>query len=75
MKALETTGTVTNDRKLITNVPPDVEPGEHSIVVLIDESTNTQRRQTVVDIPSYPNRLVDPTGTFRREDIYDADGR
>ena len=37
MRALQTRATVTSDRKLTIDVPSDVAPGEHHVIVVIDE--------------------------------------
>ena len=40
MMTIETTGVVSNDGKLTVDVPPDVRPGEHRVVVVIDDITS-----------------------------------
>jgi len=37
MKTIETTAVVTDDHRLALQLPQDVTPGEHRIVLLIDE--------------------------------------
>jgi len=37
MRTIQTRGTVTEDRKLTIDVPSDVAPGEHQVVVVIDD--------------------------------------
>lgn len=37
MRAIQTRATVTADGKLTIEVPSDVEPGEHQVIVVIDE--------------------------------------
>jgi hypothetical protein len=37
MRTIQTRGTVTPDRKLTIELPADVEPGEHQVVVVIDD--------------------------------------
>jgi len=37
VRAIQTRATVTSDRKLTIDVPSDVEPGEHQVIVVIDE--------------------------------------
>jgi hypothetical protein len=41
MRTIETTGTVTTDGLLMVNVPRDITPGRHSVMVVIDENTDT----------------------------------
>ncbi len=37
MRTIETTTVISQDRKLLLQLPADVEPGEHRVVVLRDE--------------------------------------
>jgi len=39
LRAIQTTGVVSDDGKLTVDVPGDVRPGEHRVVVVIDEVT------------------------------------
>jgi hypothetical protein len=41
MRTIETRGTVTADQKLTIDVPPDIAPGEHQIVVVIADLPST----------------------------------
>lgn len=75
MTRLETQATVTPDRKLTIQVPPEIQPGEHRVVLIIDESASAQSKKPPLDFPSYPIGPVDDTATFRREDTYGPDGR
>jgi hypothetical protein len=74
MKSIETTATVTPDRTLTIRLPVDVTPGEHRIVVVIDESLIDGRRPPldlpVHDLGPWPEGL-----SLRREDLYGDDGR
>ena len=58
MRTIETTGTVTRDGLLTINVPRDVTPGRHSVVVVIDESTGTTEH---VDDRGWPTGFFDQT--------------
>ncbi len=74
MKTIETIATVTPDRTLTLRVPPDVEPGEHKVVVVIEEQTQ-QRGRSLSDFPvrdygPWPEGL-----SLRREDMYGDEGR
>lgn len=78
MKTIETTATVTSDGKLIVQVSPDIPPGEHKIVLVIDETPLPPKVRT----PKPPLKLrtlkLDawPADcTFRREDLYGDGGR
>ena len=37
MRTIETTTVIAQDRRLMLQLPADVEPGEHRVVVLLDE--------------------------------------
>lgn len=75
MKTIETIATVTDDGTLIVRVPPDVPPGEHAVVVVIDApATGDQPREPlrlkVGRLPGWP-----ADARFRREEMYGDDGR
>lgn len=40
MRTIQTRGTVTDDRKLTIDLPSDVSPGSHQVVVVIDDEPN-----------------------------------
>ena len=42
MRAIQTRATVTPDRKLTIDVPSDVEPGEHRVIVVIEEMASQE---------------------------------
>lgn len=44
-------------------------------LVLKPVAPNPQPRPSILDLPTWPAGLVDPDMTFRREQIYDDDGR
>ena len=76
MKTIETVATVTEDGKLTVPAPPGIAPGKHRVVVVIEESVAPAARREplqlhVLDLSgAWP-----PSCTFRREDLYDDDGR
>ncbi len=80
MKTIETTVTVTEDGKLTVQLPSDIPPGEHQIVLVIDEKpvpekSSIQKKRPPLDFPmihvgSWPADL-----SLRREDMYDDWGR
>ncbi len=76
MKAIETTGVVGEDRKLTVQLPLDVAPGPHQIVVVVD-GPRSERPQTwtMDDWPVHDAAFVDPNFTMRREELYGDDGR
>lgn len=75
MTTLETKATVTPDRKLTVEVPPEIQPGEHRVVLMIDDRLTAADKKPPLDFPSYPAGLADSSSTLRREDIYGPDGR
>jgi len=75
VRRIETKGTVDDDGQLSVQVPEDIAPGEHKIVVLIDEQAPRQQPDDLSDQPvfhigSWPEGL-----SLRREDMYDERGR
>jgi hypothetical protein len=39
MRTIETTAIITEDGQLTLQVPPDISPGQHQVVVVIDEQS------------------------------------
>jgi hypothetical protein len=66
--------TVTEDGKLIIDVPAEVGPGEHQYVIVIDQESKEKSRGRIVfsvfDVGPWPENL-----SLRREDMYDEWGR
>lgn len=50
MKTIEAIATVTSDGQLILQVPPDIMPGEHRIVLVIDESLEVDPSNSSSDV-------------------------
>jgi hypothetical protein len=72
MKTITTTAVIGPDRVLTVQLPPDVPPGPHEVVVVVNEAVAAL---TPESWPAHPVRPIDPSDTFRREDIYGDDGR
>lgn len=75
MKTIETKATVSEDGTLTAKVPLDVKPGEHRMMILIDEQANTDRKRLDLQFPVdhygfWPSGL-----SLRREDMYGDDER
>jgi hypothetical protein len=76
MRTIELDAIVTEDGKLTADVPPDVLPGRHRVVItVIDTSTVPQEQLSRItfsahDIGPWPEGL-----SLRREDMYGDDGR
>ena len=75
MHTIETTATVTEDRKLTIEVPADIAPGAHRVIVIIDEGMVPSNERAPLQLAAYPVGLTSDNFTFRREDLYDDDGR
>ena len=75
MKTIETTALVTPEGTLTLQVPEDIPPGEHRIVVVIDERPISMKKQPPLKFSAYPVGLVAEDMTFRREDLYGDWGR
>ena len=75
MRALTTTAIVGPDHTLTARVPPDVAPGPRTVVIVLDEPAPAAPKTTGLRFTPYSVGLVDPSGTFRREDLYGDDGR
>jgi hypothetical protein len=75
MKAIEATATVSGDRTLTVSIPVDLEPGEHRVVVVVEEQPMPQKAATPLQLPTlkvgpWPENL-----SLRREDLYGDWGR
>jgi hypothetical protein len=77
MRSLVVTAVVTPEHTVTLTVPPDIAPGPHQVVLVIEEAVQSPR-QDVPDFLNWPAHNVgpvDPSCTYRREDIYGDDGR
>lgn len=70
MRTIQTIATVTEDGKLIVQIPADIAPGEHQIVLVIDETPVEQHKHLPLKFSNYPVGLRCDNFTFRREDLY-----
>lgn len=79
MRTIETTAMVSPDGTLTARVPPDVAPGAHQVVLVIDEpqvkhGPERSERQPLVlptiHVGAWPADL-----SLRREDMYGDEGR
>lgn len=55
MKTIETKALVTSDGKLIVQVPSDITPGEHRVVLIIEENTTLPTAETLSEIDNAEN--------------------
>ena len=71
MRTIETTARITADGTLTVHVPPDIAPGDHHIVVIIDEQPTGEVPLPPLQFAAYPVGLTAPERTLRREELYD----
>ena len=76
MRTLELIGQVEHDGRLTVQLPSDIPPGEHQIVLVIDERPLTPSESRVLDDFPVDDYGPWPEGlSLRREDIYGKWGR
>ena len=71
MRMIETTAIITDEGTLTVQVPPDITPGDHHIVVIIDEQPTVPVPRPPLQFAAYPVGLTAPERTLRREELYD----
>ncbi len=73
MRTIETRATVRPDGTLVAQVPPDVAPGEHRVILVLEEAVTTpitgELELPVHDLGPWPDT------SLRRVDLYGDDGR
>jgi hypothetical protein len=74
MRTLIATATIDPNHMLTVQVPADIPPGAHQVVVVL-EDVPTTGEALIVNWPAHNVGLSDPAMTFRREDLYGDDGR
>ena len=74
MKTIETRVMVKEAGTVTVPLPPGVSPGEHDVLVVIDEGEAKPKRKDfdfpVISVGKWPEDL-----SLRREDMYNDDGR
>ena len=70
MKTIEPNALIGLDRKLVVQLPVTVSPGEHRVVVVIEESALAEIKRPPLSFTAYPVGLTSDSMTFRREDLY-----
>jgi len=75
MRTIETRATVTEDGTLTAHVPPDVPPGEHPVVVVIETPTAKAAPGRDIELPVIHVDRWPADLSLRREDMYDDWGR
>ncbi len=72
MKTISTKAMIGPDRVLTVQLPADVTPGEHEVVVVLN---GVPAQVSMPERGPYPIAPIDPSFTYRREDLYGDDGR
>ncbi len=75
MRTIETTATVTEDGKLMAMAPPGIAPGQHQVVIVIDEQPAPKHGDGLSDFPVHDRGPWPANLSLRREDMYDNWGR
>lgn len=78
MKAMQMTASVSIDGKLIAKLPPGIPPGEHRVVLVIDDglvSSKVRNAKPPLKLNVLRWEAWPAESTFRRKDIYGDDGR
>jgi hypothetical protein len=74
MKTISTTAVIGPDRVLTVQLPPDVAPGEHQVVVVLN-GVAAAPPVPPGPWPRHENVAWPPGLSLRREDLYGDDGR
>ena len=78
MKTIETLAKVDPHGTLTLQVPPEIPPGEHRVVLVIEENSglsNTAIPKSPLKFMTIELRGCPPESTFRREELYGDEGR
>ena len=76
MRTIETVVNVNEQGVAMLRMPPDIAPGEHKVVVVIEEDPITRPKIDMSTFPRHDVAVDLPEGfTFRREELYDDSGR
>jgi hypothetical protein len=75
MKTIETTVLVTPEGTVTLQLPEDIPPGEHRIVVVIDEQPIVREKRQPLKFPVDRYGLWPEDLSLRREDMYGEWGR
>ena len=74
MRTIETTATVTKEGTLTVQVPNDIPPGVHTVLVVIETTTAPNRPR--LELAAFDLSGAWPTNCrFSCEDLYGDDGR
>jgi hypothetical protein len=75
MIAIQTRVTVDEQGLAMLRLPSAITPGEHDVVVVIEENPATRKVPVMVGFPRHEVQIDLPAGfTFSREELYDDSG-
>jgi hypothetical protein len=75
MRVVTATATIHPDHTLTVQVPIDVRPGLHTVVVILEGQTEVRPERQPLQLTPHPVGPADATCTYHREDMYGDDGR
>ena len=76
MRTIETTAMITAEGLLTVQMPPEIPPGTHQVVLVIDETPQPPPKpRALEDFPMWDCGPWPADLSLRREDMYDDDGR
>ncbi|MBW4473298.1 MAG: hypothetical protein KME45_23420 [Stenomitos rutilans HA7619-LM2] len=75
MITIEAIATVTPEGKVTIQLPATVPPGNHKLVLVIDEQPVTAEQRPPFDFPVHHVGVWPENLSLRREDMYDDWGR
>jgi hypothetical protein len=75
MRAVTATAIVRSDHTLTVQLPADIPPGPRTVVVVLEDAAEVLAAPVSLNFCPHPVGPADPACTYRREDIYGADGR
>jgi hypothetical protein len=75
VKTMECSLVVGEDRTALLQFPPDVKPGEHQVVVVIEDRAGVLQDKSLDDLPAISAGGWPAGLSLKREDLYGNDGR
>jgi len=75
MRALTATAMVRPDHTLTLQLPVDIPPGPRTVVIVLEDPSEVRPQRAALKFNPHPVGPANPAGTYRREDLYDDDGR
>jgi hypothetical protein len=76
MRTLTTMAVVSDNHTLTVQVPADILPGLKQVVIVLEDDTSVNKASRTLSLPRpHSAGPVDPTRTYRREEMYGDDGR